>query len=76
VKNNQTEGILLSGGLDISILAVVASMFTSLKAVTIAFQNAPAPDVEYAAMMANRLGLEHVVHTFGEEELYDAIPAS
>jgi len=75
VKNNLTEGILLSGGLDTSILAVVASRFTSLKAVTIAFQNAPAPDVEYASLIAKRLGLEHVVHTFGEEELYDAIPA-
>ena len=69
------EGILLSGGLDTSILAVVASRFTSLKAVTVAFQNAPAPDVEYAVLIANGLGLEHVVHTFGEEELYDAIPA-
>ncbi|MFQ6095773.1 MAG: asparagine synthase-related protein [Candidatus Bathyarchaeia archaeon] len=74
VKNNLTEGILLSGGLDTSILAVVASRHTSLKAVTVAFQNAPAPDVEYAVLMADRLGLEHVVHTFGEEELYDAIP--
>ena len=75
VKNNLTEGILLSGGLDTSILAVVASRFTSLKAVTVAFQNAPAPDVKYASLIAKRLGLEHVVHTFGEEELYDAIPA-
>jgi len=75
VKNNLTEGILLSGGLDTSILAVVASRFTSLKAVTVAFQNAPAPDVKYASLIAKRLGLEHVVHTFGEEELYDAILA-
>jgi asparagine synthase (glutamine-hydrolysing) len=74
VKNNLTEGILLSGGLDTSILAVVASRFSSLKAVTVALENAPAPDVEYAVLMADRLGLEHIVHTFGEEELYDAIP--
>ena len=74
VKNNLAEGILLSGGLDTSILAVIASKFTSLKAFTVAFQNAPAPDVKYAALMANRLGLKHVVHTFGEEELYDAMP--
>jgi len=46
VKNNLTEGILLSGGLDTNILAVVASRFTSLKAVTIVFQNASALDVE------------------------------
>ena len=37
VKNNLTEGILLSGGLDTSILAVVASRFTSLKAVTVRY---------------------------------------
>lgn len=75
VKNNLAEGILLSGGLDTSILAVIASRFISLKAVTVAFQDAPAPDVEYAALMVNKLGLKHTIHTFNEDELYDAIPA-
>lgn len=74
VRENLAEGILLSGGLDTSILAVVASRFTSLKAVTVAFQNAPAPDVGYAVLMADELGFEHIIHVFGEDELYDAIP--
>jgi len=73
VKRNLAEGILLSGGLDTSILAVIASRFIPLKAVTVAFQNAPAPDLEYAALMANKLRLRHIVHIFKEDELYDAI---
>jgi asparagine synthase (glutamine-hydrolysing) len=73
VKNNLAEGILLSGGLDTSILAVIASKFVSLKAITAAFQNAPAPDLEYAALMANELGLKHIIYVFNEDELYDGI---
>jgi asparagine synthase (glutamine-hydrolysing) len=74
VKDNLAEGMLLSGGLDTSILAVIASKFIPLRAVTVAFQNAPAPDVEYAVLMANKLRLKHITHTFNEDELYDAIP--
>jgi asparagine synthase (glutamine-hydrolysing) len=72
-KNNLAEGVLLSGGLDTSILAVIASKFVSLKSVTVAFQNSSAPDVEYAVLMANKLRLEHIIHVFNEDELYDAI---
>ena len=74
VRANASEGILLSGGLDTSILAVIASNFTELRAITVAFENAPAPDVEYATLMANELGLEHTVHTLTEDELYSTIP--
>jgi asparagine synthase (glutamine-hydrolysing) len=73
VKKNLAQGILLSGGLDTSILAVVASKFVSLKAFTVALQGAPAPDVKYATLMANRLRLKHSVHYFGEDELYDGV---
>jgi len=73
VKNNLAEGILLSGGLDTSILAVVASKFVSLKAITVAFQNAPAPDVQHAVLVASRLGLKHIIYVFNEDELYDGI---
>lgn len=74
VKNNLAEGILLSGGLDTSILAEIASKYIPLRAVTVALQNAPAPDVEYSVLMANRLRLRHVVHNLTEDELDDAIP--
>lgn len=73
VKNNLAQGILLSGGLDTSILAVVASKFVSLKAFTVALQGAPAPDVKYATSVAKRLKLKHLVHYFDEDELYDGI---
>jgi len=74
VEKNLVEGILLSGGLDTGILAVIASRFIPLKAVTVAFENAPAPDVEYAVLMVKRLGLQHIVQIFNEDELYEAIP--
>ncbi len=73
VKKNLAQGILFSGGLDTSVLAVVASKFVSLKAFTVALQGAPAPDVKYATLMAKRLKLKHLVHDLGEDELYDGI---
>lgn len=70
VKRNLGTGILLSGGLDTSILAFLASKFTSLKAYTVALREAP--DAKYATLVANYLGLKHNIHYFEEEELYDA----
>jgi len=73
VERNLAEGILFSGGLDTSILAYLASKRVKLKAFTAALRNAPAPDIAYATLMANYLGVKHFVHRFGEDELYDAI---
>lgn len=74
VKRNLAEGILLSGGLDTSVLAVIASKFVPLRAFTIAFQGARAPDIEYATLVADNLRLKHLIHYFDEEDLYGAIP--
>lgn len=73
VKKNLAQGILFSGGLDTSVLAVVASKFVSLKVFTVALQGAPAPDVKYATLVAKRLKLKHLVHDLGEDKLYDGI---
>ena len=73
VKRNLTEGILLSGGLDTGVLAVTASKFGSLKVFTAALQGAPAPDVEYATLVADHLKLKHFIYYFDRGELYDAI---
>lgn len=70
VKRNLSEGMLLSGGLDTSVLAVIASKFVSLKAFTIGFEGAPAPDIEYATFVAHKLRLKHLVYYFSEDELY------
>jgi len=73
VKRNLTDGILLSGGLDTSILAAIASKSVSLRAFTVALEGAPAPDVQYATLIARRLRLEHVVCCLKNDELYDAV---
>lgn len=73
VKKNLADGILLSGGLDTSVLAVIASKFVSLKAFTVALRGAQAPDVEYATLVANDLQLKHRIHYFDERELHDAV---
>jgi len=73
VERNMADGILLSGGLDTSILACLAHKRVKLKAFTVAFRGAPAPDVEYATLIANRFRLKHLVYHFDENELYDAI---
>jgi asparagine synthase (glutamine-hydrolysing) len=73
VKRNLCEGLLLSGGLDTSILAFVASKFVKQKAFTVALKGAPAPDVEYASLIAKRLGIKHCIHYICEDELRDAL---
>lgn len=75
VGKNMADGILLSGSLDTSILAYLASKRAKLRAFTVALQNAPAPDIQHATLVANRLGLEHLVHRFAEDELHEAIRA-
>ena len=73
VERNLAEGILLSGGLDTSILAYLASKRAKPKAFTVALLNVPAPDIKYASLVSDYLGLKHLVYRFGEDELYDAI---
>ncbi len=75
IKKNLADGILLSGGLDTSVLAVIALKFVSLKAFTVALRDAQAPDIEYATLVANDLHLKHLIHYFDEGELHDAIQA-
>ena len=73
VKKNLTDGMLFSGGLDTSIIAFVASKYTKMEAFTVAFENSPALDLEYAKLMANLLKMNHTIHFFGEEEMHSAI---
>ncbi|MCP8318707.1 MAG: asparagine synthase-related protein [Candidatus Methylarchaceae archaeon HK01B] len=74
VLRNLSEGILLSGGLDTSIIAYLASHHAKLKGFTVAFDGAPAPDLEYARLIAESLDIDHTVHIFDERELFESIP--
>lgn len=74
VERNRAPCILLSGGLDTSILAAIASRHFSLKAITVAFDSAEAPDLRFAKQVAAHLGLEHSIHRFNWAEVLEAIP--
>jgi asparagine synthase (glutamine-hydrolysing) len=71
VKVNPAQGLLLSGGLDSSILAVLAP---EVKALTAGLKGAHAPDVDYGMKVAAALGLEHHRSFFSAEEAIAAIP--
>lgn len=75
VKRNLAEGIFLSGGVDSGVLAAVAAKLTPLQAFTVAFQDTPASDVEYATIVSKFLRLKHIVYYFDESEALKAIPA-
>jgi asparagine synthase (glutamine-hydrolysing) len=75
VKRNLSEGLLLSGGLDTSILAALATKWQKPYCVTVALKGAPAPDIEYAKKVAALFDLKHDIHYFGEEELEEGIQA-
>jgi len=75
VKRNLGDGLLLSGGLDTTIIAYLSSEWDKPDCITVALHGAPAPDVEYARLVASRLGLRHHVYYFGDEELDEGIRA-
>jgi asparagine synthase (glutamine-hydrolysing) len=75
VRRNLTDGLLLSGGLDTAMLAYITSKWAKPGCVTVALRGAPAPDVDYAKLVASRLELKHYIHYFGDEELDESIRA-
>jgi asparagine synthase (glutamine-hydrolysing) len=73
VKRNLSDGLLLSGGLDTTLIAYLMVKWGKPYCVTVALRGAPAPDIPYAKQIAASLGLEHDLHYFGGEELDEAI---
>ncbi len=69
VKRNLSKGLLLSGGLDTSILACLAARWQKPYCITLALEDAPAPDIEYAKKVAALFNLKHEIHYIEEEEL-------
>ena len=76
VRRNLADGMLLSGGLDTTILAYLATKWVRPGCITVALRDAPAPDVDYAKMVASRLGLEHYIHYIGGDEMDEGIWAA
>jgi len=73
VHRSLSDGLLLSGGLDTSIIAYLAVKWIKPVSVTVALSGAPAPDIEYAKSVAANLGLKHYIHYFSVEEMEEGI---
>ncbi len=75
VERNKAEAILLSGGLDTSIVASLAARRGPLRAYTVALDGAPAPDLEYARLMAKHLHInDHRILIFSVQEFVERLP--
>jgi asparagine synthase (glutamine-hydrolysing) len=68
-------GIFLSGGIDSSIVATLAAgrARDRMKAFSIGFEDATFDETQYARLLAERLGVEHVVEQLHEGNLLDVI---
>src|SRR5439155_14004256 len=73
VARRRCEAILLSGGLDTSIVAALAARHGLRFAVTVAVGDDP-PDLAYATAVARRLRIEHVVLRRTVAELATVLP--
>ena len=76
VRRHPADGLLLSGGLDTSVLAALASQRRKPYCLTVALKGAPAPDIEYAKKIAETFNLRHEIIYFGEQELENSLRAT
>jgi asparagine synthase (glutamine-hydrolysing) len=70
-------GIFLSGGIDSSLVAAAAVRRAGnrdrMKAFSIGFEDGTFDESNYARMVAEQLGVEHVTETLGEKNLLDVV---
>ena len=75
VKKNNAEALLLSGGLDTSILAALSNDENkNKKAFTVALAGTRAPDIGYAKKVAQKFRYEHHLIRVTESEALGEIP--
>ena len=67
------DAVLMSGGLDTSIVVALASKRGGLRGYTVALTGFPAPDVVYASVVAKRFGVRHAVLFCTVEEALKAV---
>ena len=71
VERSRADGILLSGGLDTSILAFLARPSTGF---TVTLKDSPAADLVYSEKIAKLLGIQHKKMEFTAEEALATLP--
>jgi asparagine synthase (glutamine-hydrolysing) len=76
VEKNDAEALLLSGGLDTSILAALSDETSrmSKKALTVFLAGARAQDFDYAKTVAQKFRYEHHVRSITEAEALEKLP--
>jgi len=72
VKRNLSSCLLLSGGVDTSILAAVSSILRRMTGITVAVED-DSPDLRYARLVAERFNLEHFILKPSEAELMECV---
>ncbi|MCK5123973.1 MAG: asparagine synthase C-terminal domain-containing protein, partial [Dehalococcoidia bacterium] len=71
VERSRADGMLLSGGVDTSILAFVARPSVGF---TVALKDSPASDLVYSEKIAKLLGIQHKKMEFTTEEALATLP--
>ena len=71
VERNRAEGMLLSGGVDTSILAFIVRPSISF---TVALKDSPASDLGYSEQVSKLLGIQHETMEFTTEEALATLP--
>ncbi len=67
-------GVFLSGGLDSSVIAVLAAGLREKPINTYTVGVKGSSDIEYAALVAEKIGSNHKVYTYDIDEMIDIIP--
>lgn len=73
VHETMGDSILLSGGLDTSVVAVLAQRWRKIHAYTVILNDAPAPDLPYAKLIAEKFSLPHTVFSFEVSEIDEGL---
>ena len=73
VHETMGDSILLSGGLDTSVVAVLAQRWRKIHAYTVILNDAPAPDLPYAKLIAEKFSLPHTVFSFHLSEIDEGL---
>ncbi len=73
LKEGVFDGILLSGGIDSSLVACHASTMVPLTGVTMALERADAPDLYYSELVAKKVHINHIRASYDMEAAEDAM---
>jgi asparagine synthase (glutamine-hydrolysing) len=75
VEKSQGDSILLSGGLDTSIVAVLASKSNpNLRAFTVVLKDFTSPDLQYSKLISSRLGLGQEIIEATLDDIENSLP--